>query len=147
MGDGMTDPARDGHRVRKQDRAGRARHGLKSSVVSQRFREAYRNARPNRRGRAHLESVQGIVRRERRHEDRRERRHRTVHESDEARLNDLEHETSTTVLILFATLIGRQLLILSIGGATLVIGLRIGEIAKQLPDMRVGRSCRATANR
>ena len=95
---------------------------------------------PDRSRRADLEGVPGIVGGERRCKDRRESRHRTVHESDEARLHDLQHEAPAGVFVFFTLLVGRQSLVLNIGRPTFVTGLRVSEIAQELPNIHVGRS-------
>ena len=84
--------------------------------------------------------VPRIVGRESRGEHRRERRHRTVHQADQAGLDDLQDKPPALVLGFVAPGGVGQHSLLEAGGELVVLVLVLGEIAEQLADRRVGRA-------
>ena len=79
----------------------RSTSASEAAVVRQRLGKTHAYARPKRRGEADSKGVPGVLRGKRSREDGRERRNRTVHQSGEPRLHDLQDEEPSFRLVFF----------------------------------------------
>ena len=133
-------PPADGHQAADDAAQQRRAAPRQLAVVGQRLGEAHRNAGAERGRDADQERVPGVAGGEGGGEHRRQRRHRAVHQADQAGLDDLQDEAAARVLVLVVARVGGEDRFFEIGGEVLVLDLGLGEVAEQLADRRVARA-------
>ena len=97
---------------------------------------------PDRGRQADQKRRPALARGEGRGKQRRQRRHRAVHQPDQPRLNHLQHEQLPGGLGLFLLLAFRLMRRIELAGEHLVPPLGLGQIAQQLAEFRRRSSAR-----
>ena len=140
IGQGVTEPADGGHQsAHGAAQPWRAAAGERA-VVGQSLGKSHGNAGADRRRQADQERRPGLVGGKGRREQRRQRRHRAVHQADKSRLHELQHEHAARGLVfLFARALGEDGLAELVGEA-FVAGFRFGKFDQQLPHRGVARA-------
>jgi hypothetical protein len=110
------------------------------AVVGQRFRKPHRDAGADGGREADEKRLQSVRGRERGGKQRRQRRHRAVHQPGEARLHDLQHEHAPLHLGFGSARVPGQVLLAELVRQALVSRFGCREIAQELAHARVGRA-------
>src|ERR1700674_471461 len=113
-----------------------------ASIVRQRLGESHADARADGSCHANQERVPTFVRRECGSEDRRQRGHGAIHQTDKARLYDLQNEKLAARPLFVLLNIRAQLFFFQLLSAVFVGALLLGQVIEQLADAGVpGSSC------
>lgn len=138
----MAEAADCGHQPRRETPLQRRSPPGDDAVVMRGFGKSHRDAGAHRRREADSERRRCRLRREGRGEDRRQRRHRTVHQAREARLHPCQHELTPRLVVFLVARAARQRRDLKLFRLVLVLTLGGGEIAEQLARVGIGRGLR-----
>ncbi|SRR5579885_1388182 len=115
------------------------------AVIGKRLGEGHRDARADRGGEPHHESLPGVVGREGGGEERRERRNRAVHQARKARLHILQDEHAARDIVLFFAGLRRQDFLAEILRDLLVLIFGFREVEQQFAYRSVARRFRRFA--